>query len=298
MSSLSRLLLRSLVVWLVLAPLIWLDQALAFPAGDVHAAFIGAVIAAVGAAFAWLADKAVTIAVTVAQVAVMIGQAIASFAVLVANVFVKVWGFFGSFWVNVLKPFVSWAWKEITRLASWLQRTLRPVLDFLADVRRELLRFYDRWFRPIIDTLDVARRILGILATFRLEFARELDAQLAALEGRLLQPITFALRKLNEAMDVVNRIVTLNGLLQRKVLLESLWRDAELAWKALAGVEGKPLDGDAAALSSAPQAFVPPRESAAEFRAFLRTRQSRYSGLLLEESADLWASLRAGPVRN
>ena len=214
--------IRWLLFVLVLACDVALSHALTARADGVQLAFFGGVFALITAAFAWLADKAVTIAVTVAQVAVMIGQAIGHFAVLTAHVFARVFGFLRSFWSGVLRPFITWSWDQIERFSGWLRRTLAPVIKFLQDIRTEVQKIYDKWLRPIFDTIDATRRILQVLATLRVPFARELDRKLAELESFLMRPILELYRLLNTAMDWINRIVTLNGLLQRLTLLKSL----------------------------------------------------------------------------
>lgn len=224
---------RDVAIWCALALLLWLDQALPHATVPIRGAFIGALIAGIAQAFGWLASQAVTIAITVAQAAIMIGSALAQFAVLVGGVFVKVWGFLGQFWSTALKPFIQWSWSQVVRLHDALQRVFAPVLRFLEATRKEFLKIYDKWFKPIFDTIEITRRILQVLATLHLDWARELDRKLAELEDRLLQPIVFVMRKLNEAMNVVNRVVTLDGLFQRLALVESLWHYTGDLWAVL-----------------------------------------------------------------
>ncbi|MGH8636675.1 MAG: hypothetical protein ACREUZ_06010 [Burkholderiales bacterium] len=213
------------LLWLLVALGVAAELARPPEAGPVSLAFFGAIFTAIVAVFGYIADKAVTVAITIAQAAIMIGQAIGQFALLTASVFAKVFGFLRSFWSGVLRPFITWSWDQIQRFSGWLKRTLEPVLKFLQDLRTEITKIYDRWLRPIFDTIDTTRRILQVLATLRVPFARELDQELAQLEQRLLGPILDLYRRLNEAMDWVNRIITLDGLLQRLTLLRSLVRD-------------------------------------------------------------------------
>jgi hypothetical protein len=194
-------------------------------AGGGQLAFFGALFTLLGSAFAWLAGQAVTIAVTVAQVAIMIATAVGQFALLAAGVFARVFGFLGQFWSGVLRPFIVWSWDLFNRFAGWLQRTFAPIIKFLNDVRAEVQKIYDKWLRPVFDTISVVRQTLQILATLRVPFARALDQKLAQLESALLAPILELYRLLNEAQNWINRIVTLDGLLQRVTLLRSVVRD-------------------------------------------------------------------------
>lgn len=192
-----------------------------------------AIIGAVVAAFGWIADKAVTIATILWHVIVIVGQALARFALAIGHIFVKVYKLLGSFWQNVLKPFVAWTWGRIDKLVGWLNRTFGPVLKFLELLRSRVLKIYDTYFKPIFDTIEVVRRVLQLLAALRIDFARELDAKLAALEDRLLWPIREAMLRINQVSDWVDRIVTLDGLLQRITLIQSTFRYAEDSWRAL-----------------------------------------------------------------
>jgi len=273
------------VALLIAAACRWL-----FPAGDadVQLGIFGFIVAAVISAFQWLAGHAVTIATVIYQVTVIIGQSLARFGIAVAGVFGRTYTFLSRFWQSTLRPFVTWAWRSIDRLAGWLHRTLGPVLAFLEKVRAEILSFYDKWFRPIFDTIDAIRVTLRALSLFRLEFARKLDEQLAALEDRLLLPIRETMLRLNQAMDWLNRIIDLDGLLQRKTFIETMWRDAALAWQVLAGVEGKPLEGDAARLPEQPRAFMTTEQAIGEARVLLATGQGPHSALIAEKVAALF----------
>jgi hypothetical protein len=227
--------------WLALALLVALDHAWSPVTVPHQGAFIGALISVIVSAFGWLADKAVTIAITVAQAAVMIGVAIAEFAVAVAHVFLQVWGVLGKFWGSTLRPFISWTWQQIVRFEGWLQRTFKPVIEFLQSVRREFLKIYDKWFAPIFNTIEIVRRMLQVLASLHLEWARELDRKLAAIEDRLLQPITFIMRRLNEAINIVNSVVSGFGLFQRLALLKSLIEYQRGVFNALHNARSTPV---------------------------------------------------------
>jgi len=240
---------RRLAVGVLLAIGIAAELARPPESAGVSGAFFGALISLIASAFTFLAGHAVTVLVTIAQVAMMIGTAIARFALMVAGVFGHVVGFVKNFWTAVLRPFVVWSWEQFSRVVGWLQRTFKPLIDFLNDVRAELQKLYDKWLRPIFDTIEMARRTLQILATLRVPFARELDRKLAQLEEALLRPILELFRVLNEAMNWINRILTLDGLVQRLTLMKSIERDLAYVWRAWHNGQSQPLtqgDRDAA----------------------------------------------------
>jgi hypothetical protein len=71
--------------------------------------------------------------------------------------------------------------------------------------------------------------VARILSSLGLGWARKLDAYLGQLEDKIQRPFQFLLAKINEVINVVNRIVTLDGLIQRVALIRSLARDYKFA---------------------------------------------------------------------
>jgi hypothetical protein len=112
---------------------------------------------------------------------------------------------------------------------------LKPDSAHLRALRTWILKAYDKWLRPIFATIDVTRAILRLLADFHVPFAQSIERKLADLESRLMVPIRFALAKINEAINWINRIVDLDGLFQRLTLIESAWRYSGDMWNVLLG---------------------------------------------------------------
>lgn len=133
-------------------------------------------------------------------------------------------------WSSTIKPFISWSWSQIQKLHTWLKSVFDPLLKFLGELRKDILDIWAKWFRPIFDTIDALRQTLRVLETFHVPFARKIDDALAALEQRLLVPIRFALTKINELTNWIDRIVDLNGLFQRLTLVASTWKYERDMW--------------------------------------------------------------------
>jgi len=144
------------------------------------------------------------------------------------------WDLLRGVWDDVLKP--AWAkfWKLFDKLRTWLTDTFGPVLDWLQAVRKYLVDFWATYVRPWLDLIDVTRRLLRVLASLGLTWARALDARLAKLEDEITKPFLFVLGKLNEVIGIVNSVITAGGLLQRVALIRSMARDYEFAWRAIA----------------------------------------------------------------
>jgi hypothetical protein len=154
--------------------------------------------------------------------------------VLAAQGLKKVWDFFGSVFERVIKPAWLKFWRWFDKFRKWLDDTFGPVLKWLQQVRKTLLDFWKTYVRPWLDLIDVTRRALRVLSSLGLGWARRLDAYLGRLEDKIQRPFMLLLAKVNEVINIVNRIVTIDGLLQRVALVRSLARDYEYAWRAIA----------------------------------------------------------------
>lgn len=139
----------------------------------------------------------------------------------------KAWDFLRLTYERVLRPAWMKFWNWFDKLRRWLDRTVGPVLRFLDSVRTHILKFYDKWVRPILDTIGIARRVLGILSSLGLEWARALDRKLRWLEEKIDLPFRIALGKINEVIGVINRVVTADGLFQRLAYIRTLQRDID-----------------------------------------------------------------------
>lgn len=135
------------------------------------------------------------------------------------------WSFFRALYDHVLKPGWTKFWGWIDRAKTWLETFFKPVFEFLRNLREEILKFYDHWVRPIIDTIEAVRRILSVFKALGFEWASKLDQELARIEDKINEPFLFALRKINEVINVIDRIVTADGLFQRLALIKSIERD-------------------------------------------------------------------------
>lgn len=154
----------------------------------------------------------------------------------------KSWDFLKLTYDKVLKPGWEKFWRWFDRFRKWLDDTFGPVLQFLRRVRDNLLAFWKTYIRPWIDLIDVTRRVLRVLNTLGLKWAGQLDAELGRIEDAIERPFRLLLAKVNEVINLVNRVVTLDGLLQRIALMRSLLRDYQYAWRAIVNPYSHPVD--------------------------------------------------------
>jgi len=223
---------------------------------------------------------------------VAMGKEIAEFFRNVGGKFGDVWSWVRRQWRNVIVPALRKLDRYVKRVFKWLKDTFGPIIEFLQKVRRELLKFYDKWFRPIFDTIDVIRRVLGIFSLFGLEWSRKLDQKLAELEDAIRRPFLLLVQKVNEIIDVVDRIVTLDGLLQRITLLRSVVRDVY----SIAGIwhraHSKPLTDQERQQIQAGAKLMESEEISAAFDEWRQTGGGPFAAEIAEHSAELRIRLR------
>lgn len=151
------------------------------------------------------------------------------------------WDFTRKIWDDVLKPAWTKFWRWFDKFRAWLDRTFAPLLKHLREWRDAFLKFYRDFVRPWLDIIGVTRRLLSVLAALHVPFARELDRRLAKLQEEIDRPFRFVLGKLNEIINVVNRVVTADGLFQRFAYVRSFARDYKYAWNVIKKAYEKPL---------------------------------------------------------
>lgn len=191
--------------------------------------------------------------------------------------FKDAWGFVEKLYDDILKPAWLKFWQLVDGVASALQKVFAPVIDFLQRVRGALLALYNNWIRPVLDTIDHVRSALRVLAALHLKFAQELDAQLARLESLIDAPFRYALGKINEVINLVNRVVDGNGLFQRLALIRSIQRDITYVDRVWHNMRANPFTDDE--LSNIADNNKPPTldDAVAAFTAFTDSAGSEVS---------------------
>lgn len=166
--------------------------------------------------------------------AILLWNAVKGVGALLLTGFQKSWDFLGDLYDNVLAPAWQKFWSWFDKLRTWLNNTFGPILTWLRNLRADLLNFWATYVRPWLDLIDVTRKILSTLASLGLAWAKQLDQELGNIEQAIEAPFRYVLGKLNEIINVVNLVVTADGLFQRVALIRSLTRDYQFAWKAIA----------------------------------------------------------------
>jgi hypothetical protein len=197
------------------------------------------------------------------------------------------WKFFELTYERVLKPawLKFWRWFDKTR--TWLDHTFGPTLRWLRRLRDNLLKFWKTYVRPWLDIIDATRRVLRVLSSLGLRWAAALDKRLGDLEARIERPFRLLLAKVNEVINLVNRVITLDGLFQRVALIRSLERDYVYAWRTAMNPWQKPLTAEDQRRHDEGRTTKTVTDVAADTQEYMRDGTGP-SAAVLDEMALIW----------
>jgi len=206
--------------------------------------------------------------------------------------FRKAWDFLKVTYENVLKPAWEKFWRWFDKLRKWLDTTFGPILKWLRRLRDTLLDFWQRYVRPWLDLIDVTRRFLRVLNSLGLKWAGALDAKLGELEDKIERPFRSLLAKVNEIIDIVNRVITLDGMLQRITLLRSTARDMRFIVNQWWNTFHRAVDPAAFAALLTLDDKRTPRQEATDLKTLFHGQAGKRSNALDEHVLDLKLRLR------
>lgn len=236
--------------WLTVAALCALDPWLPHPAGVSRAEFgttpAGALLS-IGAGlvnlFSGKIDKNVKRALDGMRLTLAVAfETVAGFMKETGQKQSGVVGILRRFWDAALLPLIKKIDGKINRLYAWLKDTFGPIVSALLWLRKHVIDFYGKWFKPIFDTIDAVRGILRVLGVLHLDVARKLDEKLARLEARILAPLRVALETINTLIDWTERVIDGNGFFQRYTFLRSQVKYARASWNELLHPQLKGVD--------------------------------------------------------
>jgi len=122
------------------------------------------------------------------------------------------------------------AYDRFRRALDWYQKHVLAPLD---RIRRTIYDLYNRFFGPILRVIDQLRVMVRALAIFNRRLAAQIDSALFGLEAKIMTPITYMLQRVNQLSSSIRAVITQLGFLDRVLLMESLRRDALIAWEVL-----------------------------------------------------------------
>ena len=154
-------------------------------------------------------------------------------ALIVAWQFARVWDWLKKHIARIARALYDVIATIVKRLARMLDKVLGPIIDFLEKARDRIWQIYRDYVRPVLDVIEFIRAPLRILSAFGVDWAKRLDATLGNLEDWITENFTEVMGRVNRAIDVLNGIVDVGGLLKRIALTKSLFRDINI-WVGLA----------------------------------------------------------------
>ena len=125
---------------------------------------------------------------------------------------------FKSIFPPLLKHINDWVLKLSKRLVKWFE----PLVKWIQKKRKWLLDFWRHHVQPVLDVVDVVRRVLRIAGKLHVPGATSIEKRIASVENRVTSVFHDVVAKINEVLGWINRIVTVDGVLQEVILLTSI----------------------------------------------------------------------------
>lgn len=124
-------------------------------------------------------------------------------------------------WDKRIKPDTERIDKALKKFNRWLEKILKPIRDALKAQRDALLNIYNKFIRPLIVFLETMRRFIALLRLFHIHLLDGLDAQLAKLERKIMEPFLRALGQINTIGNWVSFILNSRLLIFRNLFMRT-----------------------------------------------------------------------------
>lgn len=173
----------------------------------------------------------------------------------VAHIFKDAGNFFVTAFRQVLPTLLThihdWAVLLAKKLASWLG----PIVRWIQKKRKWLLDLWKKHVQPVLDAVDIVRRVLRVAGKLHIPGATSIDQKIANVENKITAVFHDVIGKINEVLNWVNRVVTVDGILQEVILFSSLnFYRADVVNFGVNSITRPLTDDEAAAYSIVPQA--------------------------------------------
>lgn len=156
---------------------------------------------------------------------------------VIGQFFQTIGAFLNHLWQNFFKQLLTHPIQFLRTLQQWLERHLRPILNFLRRIRALQDAYFRHYLKPLLDMLQHVRQFLQLLRLLHVQFAAQLDNYIAGLEARLATTFATLRAAVNNAIDVVNLLADPTLLIRKPVLLLSIRRQLPAL---IAAVTGRP----------------------------------------------------------
>jgi hypothetical protein len=232
--------------YVVVALAVYLDSAasplrLAPSVPITTAGVFGVVVVAFELLGTWIATAAEVTIIYLWAALTWLAGAMAGVVVSLGAMLARVWDAVKIVWTDVLKPALVWLDDVLKRVQTWLRDTLKPIIDFVGEVKRRIQAFYDTFVKPVVDTIDFIRGVNRVLLVFHIDLLQKLDTVLQRVEHEIQAPFLWIEEKLTEVQNLVNRIMTADGLFRRLALIRSMSRYAPAWLRVAVAARNKPV---------------------------------------------------------
>lgn len=120
------------------------------------------------------------------------------------------------------RAFLKWAGDKLRKLEQYLKTKFGPILHYLKVLKDHINDIYKRFVKPIIDTIEYFRQLNRVLHVFHVHIFDKLDQTLQQIERRIEEPFIWIQAHITELMNLVDRVMTADGLFQRLTLIRSM----------------------------------------------------------------------------
>ena len=125
--------------------------------------------------------------------------------------------------VGLLQTILHLLQKLAALVKSIITDLIPKLLKIIRQMRAFLNQVYLKYIRPVLVWIQYARRWLAILRIFHIGWATKLDNWLVRLQGRIIAPYLYVLRTINGVGTWINLVVTVRGIIQRPVFLNTMY---------------------------------------------------------------------------
>jgi hypothetical protein len=146
-------------------------------------------------------------------------------------------------WENVIKGTLTKAVSIFARVRNWLQKVLGPIIKYIQLAKKLMDEYFNKYIKPIINTLNIFRKFLGVFRILGFKWAARLDGDIAKIEGKITEVYTTLRGYLNTAITYLDLIVDPLGILRRNPLFAALIKSAPELQNLLYAATQRPLTG-------------------------------------------------------
>jgi len=186
------------------------------------------------------------------QVLQFIWQALIAVANFIFSVLQFIYKFLTTLFADISRAF-KWIWNTVikgaltklltayVKVRAWLEKTFRPLIDFLKKVRAWYDKFYRMYVRPVLNLIQHIRQVLTVFRLLGFKWAKKLDSLLSKIQGDIIKVFTTLRGYINQIISTIDLIVDPTFILRRNPLFAALVRSVPELRNLLLASVARPL---------------------------------------------------------